>query len=148
MQRHSTYTLRPSRRLALLFSLLAAVALAASWLLPLPWPVLLGLSGTIIVWASYRLNHDARLRMQDSCVAFRLEEEETVMLVLRSGRHVPGTLSATSLITPFLVILNVKLQTRRVNRSLVLLPDCMGRQSFRRLRVALRWGGDSAQSTV
>ncbi|MBU0621249.1 MAG: hypothetical protein KJ795_05335 [Gammaproteobacteria bacterium] len=148
MQRHSTYTLRPSRRLAALHLLLGAGALAALWSLPPVLPVSLSLSGVIAGWVLYRWHFDAKLRSPHSCVALRLEGDEAVVMVLRDGRHVPGRLSATSLITPFLVILNVSLETRRLRRSLVLLPDCMGRQNFRRLRVALRWGGKTSQSTV
>jgi toxin CptA len=148
MQRHSTYTLRPSRRLGALLILLGAGASVALWLLPLALPVSLMLSVVIAGWALYRWHLDAKLRSMNSCVALRLEGDEAVVMVLRDGRHVPGRLSATSLITPFLVILNVSPEARRLRRSLVLLPDCMSRQNFRRLRVALRWNGKTSQSTV
>jgi toxin CptA len=143
MQRY--YTLRPSRRLALLFILLCFASLAALWTLPLPalWRLLL----TVVVlwWAGYHLLLDANLRLQHSCVAFRLEETEEIVLVLRNGRHVPCKVTRDSLVTPWLVILNVVLSEQRGWRSLVILPDAMAADSFRRLRVVLKWGDRAGQ---
>lgn len=141
-----SYTLRPSRRLLFILSLLCAVTLIVVWALPWPFPLLLLLSLAILLWTGYHLRLDARLRMPHSCVAFRLEEEGQSVLVLRNGAHVPCHLAADSLVTPYLVILNVELAERRAKRSLVILPDAMGAERFRHLRVALRWGEQNAQA--
>lgn len=134
------FTLRPSRLLTLFFLLLCASSLGAIWSLPLH-PILLSvLSAVTINWVGYHLSLDAQLRLQHSCVAFRLEEKGEAMLILRNGRHVPCKLSADSLATPYLVILNVVLNEQRGKRSLLVLPDSMGVEKFRRLRIALRWG--------
>lgn len=144
MQRY--YTLRPSRRLALLFILLCSASLAALWTLPLPalWGFLLTV--VVLCWAGYHLLLDANLRLQHSCVAFRLEEKEEIVLVLRNGRHVPCKVTRDSLVTPWLVILNVLLSERRGRRSLVILPDTMAADSLRRLRVVLKWGDRAGQA--
>jgi toxin CptA len=138
MQRY--YTLGPSRRLALSFILLCSASLAALWTLPLPklWGLLLTVA--VLWWAGYHLLLDANLRLQHSCVAFRLEEKEEIVLVLRNGRHLPCKVSRDSLVTPWLVILNVALSERRGWRSVVILPDAMAADSLRRLRVVLKWG--------
>jgi len=62
------------------------------------------------------------------------------MLVLRNGSHIPGRLLPDSLVTSYLVILNIVLNEQRGRRSLLIMPDAMGAESFRRLRVVLRWG--------
>lgn len=134
------YTLRPSRLFALTLLCLCAATLAVIWTLPLHKLMLLLLSVAAIAWAGYHLSLDARLRLQHSCVAFRLDGEGEVVLVLRNGRHVPCRLSADSLVTPYLVILNVGLNEQRGGRSLLILPDSMGAERFRRLRIALKWG--------
>lgn len=134
------YTLRPSRLFALMLLGLCTVTLAAIWMLPLHQFLLLLLSVAALAWTGYHLSLDARLRLQHSCVAFRLEGEGEIVLVLRNGRHVPCRLSADSLVTPYLVILNVALNGRRSGRSLLILPDSMGAERFRRLRIALKWG--------
>lgn len=141
-----SYTLRPSRLLALTLLLLCAATLAVVW--SLPWPLLLRmlLSLAILLWAGYHLRLDARLRMPHSCVAFRLEDDGQSVLVLRNGVHVPSRIVADSLVTPYLVILNVELAERRAKRSLVILPDAMGAERFRHLRVALMWGDKDAQA--
>lgn len=99
-------------------------------------------------FATYRLLLDANLSLRHSCVAFRLEEQGEIVLVLRNGRHLQGVVSPDSLVTPHLVILNIVLSDRRRGRSLVILPDNMGGESFRRLRVALRWGVTANQAAL
>lgn len=144
MQRY--YTLCPSRRLALLFILLCFASLAASWSLPLPTLWRLLLTVVVLWWVGYHLLLDANLRLQHSCVAFRLEEKDEIVLVLRNGRHVPCKVSRDSLVTPWLVILNVLLSEQRGRRSLVILPDAVAADSFRRLRVVLKWSDKAAQA--
>ncbi len=139
------YTLRSSRLLALFLSLLCTVSLVVAWSQPLPATGSIILTLLVLGWGGHHLALDAGLRLQHSCVAFRLEEGGGVMLVLRNGRHVPCKMARDSLVTPWLVILNVKLIEQRGARSLVLTPDVMDAQSFRRLRVALRWGDRAVQ---
>lgn len=146
MRPQSTFTLHPSRRLTLLYPLLVAVALVPLWTMPLSAMLAAPLSLIVLAWGAYRLLFDARLRGQDSCVAFRLGEDDAIVLVQRSGRHIPGRILAGTFVTPLLVILNVAPEGSRRVCSLVLASDCMGSRSFRRLRVALRWGGRPDQS--
>ncbi|MDO8991330.1 MAG: hypothetical protein Q7U91_17015 [Sideroxyarcus sp.] len=143
MRRH--YKLRSSRLLIVLLLLLAAGALVCLWLLPLPVPVLLILTVLVSCWAGYHLLLDARLRLGRSCVAFRLEEEGKIVLVLRNGWHLQGYVQRGSLVTPYLVILNVLLDEHRRRRNLLILPGAMSADSFRRLRVVLRWGDGASQ---
>lgn len=145
-QRH--YTLRPSRSLALLLLLLGIGTIFVTWLLPFPQWGLLALTAIVLFWTLYHLSLDANLRLQHACVAFRLEEAGGVVLVLRNGRHVSGKMAATSLVTPYLVILNIVLSEQRGSRNLVILPDAMGKEAFRHLRVALRWGSDGDELQV
>jgi toxin CptA len=143
MQLH--YKLRPSRSLALLFFLLCLLSLVSVWMLPLPVVGLLVLTLIVLWWTGYYLLLDANLSREHSCVAFRLEGQDEIVLVLRSGTHLSGRVSADSLVTPFLVILNVALKERRGRRSLLVMPDTMGTESFRHLRVALKWGDKADQ---
>jgi hypothetical protein len=138
MQRH--YKLRPSRSLGLLFFFLCVVTLVSLWLLPIPTLESFALTLAVVFWVSYCLMLDANLRMGHSCVAFRLEGQEEIVLVLRNGKHLSGRVLPDSLVSPYIVILNVVLGNQRGERSLLILPDAMGVESFRRLRVALSWG--------
>ena len=146
IQRH--YKLRPSRFLALLLFILCTTALVALWLLPLPIPGLLALTLIVLGWGSYNLLLDANLRLGHSCVAFRLEGQREIVLVLRSGRHLSGRMLPDSLVTPYIVILNVAMKEQLLKRSLLILPDAMGAESFRRLRIALRWGENADRTAA
>ncbi|HLP97313.1 MAG TPA: protein YgfX [Sideroxyarcus sp.] len=145
MQRH--YRLRPSRRLAFVIFLLALAALFPLWLFPWSMAVTLVCAGMVLSLAAYRLLRDAKLSLRHSCVAFRLEGHGEIVLVLRNGEHLQGVISPDSLVTPHLVILNLVPSNRR-GRSLVILPDNMGSESFRRLRVALKWGVTASQGAL
>lgn len=142
------FKLRSSRSLTLLLLFLCVVSLASLLLLPLPTPVLLVLTVVVLCWGGYYLLLDANLRMGHSCVAFRLEDREEIVLLLRSGRHLSCRVSSDSVVTPYVVILNVIPSEQRRGRSLVILPDAMGVDSFRRLRVALRWGDKADQAAT
>ncbi len=144
MQRH--YTLRPSRRFVLLLAILCILSLLILGnLARLQYLVvgsMLAISGALI----YVLMRDASLQLRHSCVAIRLEDEDKIVLVLRDGRHLSGRLLQNSLVTPYMVLLNIVLAERRERRSLLILPDGMKTEAFRRLRVALRWGRGGAKS--
>jgi len=137
MQRY--FKLRSSRTFALLLVFLCAASLATLRLLSLPPLWLLVLAVVVLCWSVYCLLLGATLRLGLSCVAFRLEDGEKIVLLLRSGRHLQCRVSPYCLVTPYLVILNVTLCERRGGRSVMIMPDSMSADSFRRLRVALRW---------
>lgn len=142
------YKLRPSLILSLLLSFMCLVLQVLLWQLPLPKSVLLVLTVVVLCWGGYCILHDANLRMGHSCVAFRLEGQDEIVLVLRSGRHMSGRVSPDSLVTPYLVILNVALSEPHGGRSLLILADAIGNDSLRRLRIALKWGGKSDQAAI
>jgi hypothetical protein len=137
MQTH--YMLRPSQYLT--FVIWVATSLPLGLLFILPWGVMLRMCfGLLLIVACVTvLLRDARLSLAYSCIEFRLEENGIISLGLRDGRKLAGRLGAGGVIFPFVVLVNVRLE-QGGRRSLVLLRDCMGADSFRHLRVALRWG--------
>lgn len=146
MQRY--FKLRPSRFLALYLFILCVAAIMALWQLPLPTWALFASTLWIFSWGGYHLVLSANLAMGRSCVAFRLEEQEGVVLVQRDGRHLSCKMAQDTLVTPYLVILSVMPEERRWRRQLLIPPDAIGQESFRRLRVALRWGGRGNQAAL
>jgi hypothetical protein len=146
MQR--SFKLRPSRSLALYFIILTVAALISVWLLPLPLLLLIAMTMMVLCWSGYCLLLLASLRMAHSCIAFRLEDGDNMVLVLRNGRHLPCRISPDSLVTPYLVILNVVSNENGGRRSLLILRDGIGLENFRRLRIALRWGDASSQLAI
>ena len=145
---HLNYKLRPSRILTLLFTALFTVTLAVLWMLPISAAGLVILTLVVLCWGGYHLLLNASLSLGFSCIAFRLENQNDIVLVLRNGSHLQGHVSADSLVTPYLIVLNIVLTEPRGRRSLLVLPDTMGADSFRTLRVALRWRDESDQVSV
>jgi hypothetical protein len=59
-------------------------------------------------------------------------------LVLRNGEQIAGMVRDDTLVTPWLVLLNVATASHG-SRSLLLFPDAMPADDHRRLRVLLRY---------
>jgi toxin CptA len=142
LQRH--YKLRPSRNLSLVVCIACLLSLATLFHLFLDLTLHLLLSFCVFLVCARVLLRDAMLGFADSCVAFRIERSEDVTMVLRNGTHRSGRLMAGSVLSPFLVLLNVRLEDG-AHRGVVLLKDNMDADSFRHLRVLLRWGAKQTE---
>ncbi|WP_024303162.1 protein YgfX [Pseudogulbenkiania sp. MAI-1] len=127
--------LRPSRIwLALLSGSVLVLAVASLCYLPLRTAACLLLPLPGVLW--YGLRHDgwwpSRQRIG------RIEVSPEGQLAVWFGPFsVEASVDDDSVITPWLVVLNLSLEERR--RSLVLWPDSAERESLRALRVYLRW---------
>ncbi|MDR2196099.1 MAG: hypothetical protein LBE50_05800 [Gallionellaceae bacterium] len=130
------FSLTPSRQLIWVLGGMHATAMAALLVLTLPLWVKAGL----IALLAFSLLYCARRQTApDAIVALSLSADD-VMLVRRDGTEVSGRLQGNSTVTPYLSILNVRPHGRRLSRSVVVLPDSLDAESFRRLRVWLKWG--------
>lgn len=87
---------------------------------------------------TYYLRRDASLSLPSSCVAFRLQESH-IVLTARNGQELSGQLLSGSVVTPFMTLLRISPLGARFARSVVIFPDAISAESFRELRVALRW---------
>lgn len=136
MQRH--FTFYPSNYLTLILLLAHAVVIAALLFVPLPKVALVLLLMVLAVSMIYYVLRDARLGLDNSWTALRLEGDR-VVLVNRKGAELAGALQRNSLVTPHLVLLNILIPDTRQRCNVVLMPDSMAAESFRRLRVMLKW---------
>ncbi len=128
----------PSRYLTLILSVAHGTAAAAPLLLLPPWA---GVAIAFLLLFNLRhcLLRDAWLRLPHSCVGLVLEEE-AALFIQRDGAELPCRILPGSLVGPWLTVLNVLAQGERRARSVVILPDSLDAESFRQLRVRLRWG--------
>lgn len=108
-------------------------------LLTLPLWAKLGLASVLLVSLGYYLRRDAWLSAPDSCIGLVLEHDAAILL-LRDGSQLRGRIEPDSLVMPLLTVLRLRLSERRSTRSVTILPDGMERESFRQLRVWLKWG--------
>ncbi len=137
MQKH--YSLNSSRTFAALLLLLHGFALAALLMLPAPAWAKWCSAACLLCSLAYYLRRDAWLSLPTSCVALLLQGEH-VVFTTRSGNELGGQLLRDSVVSPAVVILNVMPQGANFSRSVVIFPDAIAAESFRELRVALRWG--------
>lgn len=132
------FEFHPSRYLtAMLVAAHCAVLAVLAAILPL-WAALA--AGALLLFSlSYYLGRDAWLRLPSSCAGLVLDGDG-VILHRRDGVKLPGKILHDSLVTPALTVLNVLPHGARFARGVVILPDSLEAESFRQLRVWLRWG--------
>lgn len=138
MPRH--FALRPSRLLFLCIVVSHLLVMATFFLLPFPLIPYLALLGVLLASCVYYVLRDASLRLDGACVGLRLEGKH-IVLIDRANREVTGNVQGSSVVTPYLTVLNIALDGMRRTRNVVILPDSMDATSFRQLRVLLKWGG-------
>jgi len=143
LQRH--YKLCPSLYLVIVIVFASLLSLLVLFVLPFNTALFLMMSCAVILASVTVLLKDALLRLPDACVAFRIESDGGVSLVLRDGRPLKGRLLASSVVLPYLVLIHVRLE-RGGYRRLVLLIDSMEADSFRHLRCLLRWDAKQQES--
>jgi toxin CptA len=129
--------------LAVLLFLSHGAFLAALPQLALPVWSMLALAMAVLLNLAYFLWRDALLAAPSSCAELVIVGGG-VMLVLRNGKRLSGRISGSSLVTPWLTVVNVSLSQRHKVRSVLILPDSMAKDEFRQLRVWLKWGGQDA----
>lgn len=137
MQRQ--FKLQPSRYLAAVLVVVHGSALAVLFPLTLPVWAKTALAIVILFSLAYHLRRDALLSSRIAVMALLLEEEQAV-LTLRGGDQLAGQVLCNTLVTPFITVLNVRPQGARLARSVVILPDSLDAETFRQLRVRLKWG--------
>ena len=140
MQRQ--FKLQPSRYLAAMLIAAHGVTFAALFPLALPIWAKAALAPLMLLSLAHHLQRDAWLSAPSSSVALALEGDR-VMLTTRGGEQLAGQILRDSLATPFLTVLNVLPQGARLARSVVILPDSLDAESFRQLRVWLKWGSST-----
>lgn len=132
-------SLRPSRRLAVLLVLAHLAAAGAALVVEIP--VALKIALTLLVSASCAasLYGPALLRSDEAIVGLEIGEGTGLSFQTRRGEWREGTLSGSSFVAPYLVVLNVRAPGRRFARHVVIMPDSIDAEDFRRLRVRLWW---------
>ncbi|SEK60735.1 protein YgfX [Nitrosovibrio tenuis] len=141
--------LKPSKRLAVALGFAHFSAIALLW--PLTLPVMVKLVGSTLLVASlvYYERYYAWLTSPGSIKGLQLEsgasDEMSCTLETKSGERFACVLLGSSFVAPYLTVLELrplvhpKSWRRRFARSIVILPDGIDADEFRRLRVLLRW---------
>ena len=131
--------LKPSGYLVLWIG--AAHAIAAGLFLILSLPVWSKLVATLVFCISlvFYLKRNAWLAAPNSIIALEIKEDCTCVIETRSGKRLDCILLPTSYVSAPLTVLNLKANGERLARHVVLVPDAINPEDFRKLRVLLRW---------
>jgi toxin CptA len=132
--------LRFSRTLGALLVGAHLASLALLWITPLPSGVQFAASLLLLASGLFYLRRDCLLLAPGSIVSLRFDQEGACSYQARGGEWFEATLLGSSLVTPWLSVLNFKPETSRGMRSVVLFPDSIDAEDYRKLRVLLRWG--------
>lgn len=132
--------LRPSRLLALSLGGACVSAAVLISLLPLPlWAQ--GLCLLVVICATaYHFSRHVWLRLPQSITALEVGGKGEFRCFTRASAWCDAVVLGSSFVTPQLTVLNLRLPHRRLAQHVVLLPDALESDAFRRLRVWLRWG--------
>lgn len=136
MQR--SFFFQPSRYLVLALACAHAVVAVAFLFIPVPQNARILLLSVLAASMGYYTLRDGLLKLDGSWIALRLDGDQAV-LINRSGNEWEAGVLRASVVMPYLAVLSFSGRERRLRRSIVLLPDSMDAESFRQLRVALKW---------
>jgi toxin CptA len=84
------------------------------------------------------LRRHAWLSSTDAITAIELGDEDA-LICRYDGRSEHARLLGTTYISPYLTLLNLRVMGRILPRHMILVPDNVDPEAFRRLRVWLRW---------
>jgi len=128
--------LRPSNTLAGILLLLHLGAVLIVFFVVYPGWLRLGLF-SVCVWSLWSNLRQHAWRNADKAIISFVEQYDEWYLIDRAKNKYSATLCGDSIVTPYFAILNFR-RERRTIKSIVILPDTIQRDSFRRLRVHLR----------
>ena len=119
----------------------ATVATAAIvGLTPMPWTVRAWVLAALALCACEAIRRVAMHRGPRGVRAMRLSRGGELEVRCADDRRVAGAVRDGSFVAPWLTIVLWRPEGARIGRALVILPDMVRSEEFRRLRVLLRWG--------
>jgi hypothetical protein len=128
-----------SRRVATWVAALAAATVAVALELPVQVFAKVLLVGVTLAGAVRSLRRHALQEGRGGARRFVVELAGRVELELSDGTVVVGRLAEGSFVAPWLTIVRWQPAGARLSRTLVIAPDAVDAEAFRRLRVLLRW---------
>lgn len=130
--------IKPSLRLAMLMLLFHAIAAIAVYATMLPHPAKPAIFLLILLSLLYRLARDTLLLLPGSWreVSF---DQGRVSVVTRNGSGFSGQVAGRIIVSPYFVVLRVRLDGHRLLVSRTIFPDALDAGVFRELCVRLKF---------
>lgn len=136
---HLTLELKPSRYYCCLILCCYGLAGFCFWTLSWAWWIKAIIHLTLIIYVCYLIKTKVLLQAPHAILRLTHVNKTTWRFVLRSGLEQEAILRSNSYISPWLVILNFRKPKTYKIISVVIFPDAVNKQVFRRLRVLLRF---------
>lgn len=134
--------LKPSFLLTMILILSHLLSFCLLFILELPITIKFAITFLIVVSCIYYVRKNALLLAKDSIINLEFYENKRCKAITRTERSLDCVITADSFVTPILTVVILKLDKPSFFGSfysVVLLPDSIEKDAFRKLRVWLRW---------
>ncbi len=129
----------PSRTLGVAIGLMTFATLVVLLTLPLPAWQHCALVVTLLAWAVRAFRRHALRRGSPACTGLRLAPNRLVAVRTGDGRLTAGHVRSSTFVAPWLTTVVWRPDGARWSRSILIVPDMLPAEDFRRLRVMLRY---------
>ena len=107
----------------------------------------------LVMIATYFCLRDAFLKLPNSVVAIHINNKNQLTLVRKDGQQLVVQVLANTVVTSFLTVLNCQLieanfWQKLFHQHVIILPDAVNGESYRQLRVWLRWAKNILPQTA
>jgi toxin CptA len=130
---------QPSRRLAAILCAMHLVSFVLLWPLTISLWSKAALTALLIASLIHYLRQDALLTARRAVATFKLAEDGRCAATLCSGETVIGAVQGGTFAAPYLTVILYQPEGRFFSCSIAILPDGIDAETFRKLRVWLRW---------
>jgi toxin CptA len=134
-------TVRSSALIAVAVSIAHLAAGVVLWVVPIPVMGKAVFTLAIAVSLIYFMARDAALHTAGSIVALELRDDGEIACQTRDGAWLDCALLGSSYVSPGMTVVNLRPRGRMGARRVILVPDNVDAEDFRRLRTWLRWRG-------
>lgn len=131
--------LRPSRTLGMLLAAAHILSLLLIWAMPIALAWQFAFSLLLAASFLFHLRRDVLLAAPNSIIRLRFSPDCHCTYQTPNGTWHEAALLGSSLVTPWLSVLNLKPDGRWLSRHAVIFPDSADPEGRRKLRVLLRW---------
>lgn len=131
--------LRPSWILAAILTAAHGAAIAIIVVVDMPPWLKLAAIAALALNFLFDIRRTALLLMPDSVTAIEIAADDTLSIQTRRGEWIECKVLGNTYVLSFLAILNLRQNDSGAIRRCAILPDSLGAEDFRRLRVWLRW---------
>lgn len=130
--------IKPSVRFATVLLLSHGIAASVVHMTAMPWTARLAAALLIALSLSCYLARDALLIFSGSWREISLDQS-SVSVVARDGSKLTGRVAEKTIVSPYFVLLRIRPEGRYRPVSRVIFPDAMEGDTFRELRVRLKF---------